>query len=158
VALLQVALATSKKVPVPLAPVVPSAVEVVICPARSTRQPLLAAAMDAETAPDADAVPDTVVVDPEIGAKVPVIVPPSIVQVNVPVRFEPSDWPPLHVPSYVPSNWPTPVLAVNVAVTVLFAFMTSVHGLAGSEQSPLQPVKADPGVAVAAMLTVVPWG
>ncbi len=78
---------------------IPPVEEVASCPVRLTLQPLLPAGMDAEMAPDSDAVPDMVAVEPEIGAKAPCITPLATVQVNVLVSVEPSDWPPLHVPS-----------------------------------------------------------
>ena len=112
--------------------------------------------MVAAIAPDADTAPEKVPTEPEIGASVPCITPLMIVNVRVPVRFEPSDWPPLQVPGNSPSNWPTPVLSANVAVTLLSALMMVEHGLVGAVQSPLQPVNADPDAGMAAMLTVVP--
>ncbi len=155
-ALLQVTLASRSYVPVIVAPVVPPDDEVVTCPGSDTLQPLLPAAMVVVMAPDADTAPANVPTEPEMGAIVPCTAPLVIVNVSVPVRFEPSDWPPLQLPANCPSNRPAPLLAVNVPVTVLSALIVMEHGLVGPVQSPLQPVKADPDAGAAVMLTVVP--
>src|SRR6185436_17311668 len=100
------------------------------------------------TTPDAFVVPDMEAAEPESGANVPAITPPLIVKVKGPESVAPLDCVPVHVPSYVPSNWPTPVLVVNVAVTVLFPLIVTEHGLPWPAPSPPQPVNADPASAV----------
>jgi hypothetical protein len=64
----------------------------VICPAKTTAQPLLTAGAVAETAPDADTPPDRTVAEPEIGGKgAEVITPLVTLNEKALLRFPPSD-------------------------------------------------------------------
>ena len=51
-----------------------------------------------------------------------------------------------------------PVCCVNVAVTVRFALIVIVAGLAEPLRSPLQPEKTKPAPALAVSVTTVPAG
>ena len=87
-AALQVALVTNAYVP--LAVVTPVD-NVETCPLSVMLQPRVFAGMLPEIAPDAETVPVTEFVDPEIAEVVPDSTPFDIVNETVPLRFEPLD-------------------------------------------------------------------
>lgn len=94
---MHVELATSAYTPIAVE--VPDA-SVAIVPVSETAHPRTSAGMLAVTAPDADTVPDMLRVEPETGAESPAMTPFTTLNVSGPVRFDPSDCPPVQVPVY----------------------------------------------------------